>query len=59
MIWTARISQAVRPLSVLNLSHVMQYAQLITGLNSLRIQALYPARLGPERRDILIYYIYA
>ena len=42
-------------LSVLNLSHVMQYAQLITGLNSLRIQALYPARLGPERRGYTTY----
>eukprot|EP00435_Cladocopium_sp_Y103_P058456 s1113_g20.t1 len=52
VIWIAGIS-AVRSLSVLSLSHVMQYAQLITGLNSLRIQALYPARLGPERRDML------
>ena len=49
-------NQAVRRwLSVLNLSHVMQYAQLITGLNSLRIQALYPARLGPERRGYTTY----
>jgi len=42
----------VRPLSVLNLSHVMQYAQLITGLNSLRIQALYPARRDPPQQKL-------